>query len=122
MKLEWTTQTKEVLRIYEDVCANLECNILMLQSLNGNPKGSTKWACPIVYGDVLPEEPLRCPSSALGFGIIGIIALGNLDLPEIADSGSNQIPSGSVAYFRDSSPVVFRASNGRGIMFYIKTD
>jgi hypothetical protein len=75
-----------------------------------------------VYGDVLPEKPLRYPSSALGFGIIGIIALGNLDLPEIADSGPNQIPSGSVAYFRGSSPVVFRASNGRGIMFYIKTD
>jgi hypothetical protein len=122
VKLEWTKQTEEVVRIYEDVCASLESNSVMLQSLDGNPKGSTKWACPIVYGDVLLEKPMRYASSALGFGIIGIIALGNLDLPEIADSGPNQITSGSVAYFRDSSPIVYRASSGRGIMFYISSD
>jgi hypothetical protein len=74
-----------------------------------------------VYGDVLPE-PMRYASSALGYGIIGIIALSDLDLPEIAGSGPNRIPSGSVAYFRDSSPVVYRASKGRGIMFYISHD
>jgi hypothetical protein len=50
VKLEWTIQTQEIVRIYEDACANLESNSLMLQSLDGNPKGSTKWACPIVYG------------------------------------------------------------------------
>jgi hypothetical protein len=58
-------------------------------------------------------------SSALGFGIIGIIALGALNLPEIAGSGPITIESGSVAYFRDSSPVVYRACKGRGIIFYI---
>ncbi|KAH8792167.1 hypothetical protein F5882DRAFT_488338 [Hyaloscypha sp. PMI_1271] len=41
-KLRWTKQTQEVVRIYEDACANLESNSLMLQSLDSNPKGSTK--------------------------------------------------------------------------------
>ncbi len=80
--------------------------------------GKLKWAGPIVYSDVL-HKPMSSPSSALGYGIIGIIALGTLDLPEIADSGPTTITSGSVAYFRDFSPVVFRASKGRGIMFCV---
>ena len=91
---------------------------ILIQSIGGNPAGSIKWACPIVYCDVLPE-PMSYPSTALGYGIIGIIALGALDLPEFGDSGPRTIESGSVVYFRDSSPVIYRACKGRGIMFYI---
>ena len=62
---------------------------------------------------------MRYPSSALNHMTIGILALGTLVLPDIAGSGLT-IESGSVAYFRDSSPVVYRACKGRGIMFFIK--
>ncbi|KAH8674383.1 hypothetical protein BGZ60DRAFT_270762 [Tricladium varicosporioides] len=116
-KLEWTTETQEVVRIFADAF-RISANLAPIQSLGGDPSGKINWACPIIYSDVLPE-PMRYPSSALGFGTIGIIALGTLDLPEVGDSGPTRIESGSVAYFRDSSPVVYRACKGRGIMFYI---
>lgn len=74
---------------------------------------------PIVYGDVLPD-PLRYPSSALGYGIIGIIALGTLHLPDVGDSRGISISSGSVAYFRDASLVEYKSCSGRAILFYIK--
>jgi len=79
--------------------------------------GKVKWAGPIVYGDVLPQ-PMRYPSSDLRHRIIGIIAFGTLDLPEIADSRPTTITSGSVVYFRDFYPIVYRASR-RGIMFCV---
>lgn len=76
----------------------------------------------MVYCDVLPEKnSMKFPSSALGYGTIGIIALGTLVLPEIGNSGPTTIESGSVAYFRDSTPIVYRACKGRGIMFYISS-
>jgi len=113
VKLEWSIQTREAVRAFE-----ASPDLAPIQNLGGNPNGSIHWACPIIYSDVL-NEPMRFPSSALGYGIIGILALGTLDLPEIGDSGPTTIESGSVAYFRDSTPIVFRACKGRGIMFYI---
>jgi hypothetical protein len=67
----------------------------------------------MVYRDILPEKPLRYPSSALGFGII---ALGKLDLPEIANSGPNEIPSALVVYFRDSYPIVYSMGPGQNVL------
>jgi hypothetical protein len=80
--------------------------------------GKLNIACPLVYSDV-STKPKWSPSSALGYGIIGIIALGTLRLPEIGDSGPTTIESGSVVYYRDSTRIVFRECEGRGIMFYI---
>jgi len=115
VKLEWTTQTAAVVQAFEKTV-----DVQTIQSLGVTLRNNAiKWAGPIVYIDVLPE-PMRFPSSALGYGIIGILALGPLQLPEIGESGPIQIETGSVAYFRDSSPVVYRAcGGGRGILFYI---
>ncbi|KAH6714038.1 hypothetical protein BKA61DRAFT_55154 [Leptodontidium sp. MPI-SDFR-AT-0119] len=119
VKLEWTTQTRDVVNVFVDAF-KASADLAPIQSLGGNPRGTLHWAGPIVYCDVLPEpNSLKFPSSALGYGIIGIIALGTLQLPEIGDNGPATIESGSVAYFRDSSPIVYRACKGRGIMFYI---
>jgi hypothetical protein len=117
VRLEWTKQTQDAVRAFE--AERESANLAPIESLGGNPTGSIKWACPIVYSDV-STEPMRFPSSALGYGIIGILALGILHLPEIGESGPTVIESGSVAYFRDSSPVTYRAcGGGRGILFYI---
>jgi hypothetical protein len=72
-----------------------------------------------VYLDVL-FDPLRYQSSAPGYNVIGILALGSLQLPQIGESGTKTISSGSVAYFRGSDPVVYRScGGGRGILFNI---
>ncbi len=93
-------------------------NLAPVLRLGANPMGKVKWAGPIVYGDVSPK-PTRFLSSALRHCIISIIALGTFDLAEIGDSGPATITSGSVVYFRDFSPIVYRASRGRGIMFCV---
>jgi len=72
-----------------------------------------------VYSDVL-SDPLSYASSAPAYGIIGILALGALQLPEIGKSGSESIKSGSVAYFRGSDPIIYRScGGGRGILFHV---
>jgi hypothetical protein len=82
-------------------------------------KENIKWTGPIVYHDVLPDPPIY-QSIAPGYNVIGILALGTLQLPEIGGSGKKEISSGSVAYFRGSDPVVYRScGGGRGILFYI---
>lgn len=73
----------------------------------------------MVYTDVL-SDPFRYSSSAEGYGILGIMALGTLQLPEIGNNGSIEIKSGAVAYFLGSDPVVYRScGGGRGIWFYV---
>ena len=80
------------------------------------------WAGPIVYGDVL-TTPVIYQSSGQGYGVIGMLALGDLTLPEVGGSGHTTIRSGSVAYYRDTLPVVYRAcGGGRGILFYVKIE
>lgn len=117
VKLEWTVETKAAVDAFET--GHQSANLAPIASLGGNPRGKCRWACPIVYSDV-STEPKRFPSSSLGYGTIGIIALGTLHLPELGDSGPAVIESGSVAYFRDSTPVIYRAcGGGRGILFYI---
>lgn len=116
VNLEWTPETAAVCHVYE-----MSADLTPIQSLRRNPRSQVKfkWVGPIVYVDVMPN-PMSFPSLALGYGIIGIIALGDLHLPEIGDSGPIMIESGSVAYFRDLSPVVYRAcGGGRGILFYL---
>ena len=68
-------------------------------------------ACLIVYSEVL-TKPKWSPSSVLGHGIIGIIALGTLYLPEITDSGLTRLESSLITYFRDLSPIIFRVYKG----------
>ncbi|KAH9205068.1 hypothetical protein DL95DRAFT_397995 [Leptodontidium sp. 2 PMI_412] len=117
--LEWTVETHDAVRAFEAALKANFADIAPIQSLGGKPvHGKLNIARPIVYSDV-STEPKWAPSSALGYGIIGIIALGTLQLPEIGDNGPATIESGSVVYYRDSSPIVFRACKGRGIMFYI---
>ena len=72
----------------------------------------------MVYTDVL-DDPHTYAASAQGFGVLGIIALGKLQLPEIGDSGSQEIQSGTVVYFKESDTVVYRSCKGRGIWFYV---
>jgi hypothetical protein len=84
-----------------------------------NMKGNIKWTGPIVYHNVLSEPPTY-QHIAPGYKVIGILALGTLQLPEIGESGKKEISSGLVAYFRGSDPVVYRScGGGRGILFYI---
>jgi hypothetical protein len=117
VKLEWTKETQSAVRAFES--AHSSANLAPIASLGGNPAGKVGFAGPIVYSDV-STEPMRFPSSILGVGIMGIIALGTLHLPEFGDSGPTVIESGSIAYFRDSSPVTYRAcGGGRGILFFI---
>lgn len=73
----------------------------------------------VLYTDVL-SDPLKYSCSAEGYGVLGIIALGTLQLPEIGGNGSEEIRSGTVAYFLESDPVVYRScGGGRGIWFYV---
>ena len=55
-----------------------------------------KWVESIIYADVL-SKPLNYSSSPLGYGVIGILALGALSLPDVGDSRDVSISSGSVA-------------------------
>lgn len=72
-----------------------------------------------MYSDAM-SPPLKYATAAEGYGILGILALGTLQLPEIGDSGSREIKSGHVAYFRASDSVVYRScGGGQGILFYI---
>lgn len=81
-----------------------------------------KWTGPMVYSDVLPQ-PKTYKSPADEYGVLGIIALGTLRLPEIGDRGSVEIGSGTVAYITGSDSVVYRScGGGRAIFFYISKD
>ncbi|TGO43912.1 hypothetical protein BCON_0735g00020 [Botryotinia convoluta] len=116
--LRWTPETLEAARGFEK---NIDLSPLTALGIDTNniAKENIKWTGPVVYADVL-LDPLKYSSSAAGGGIFGILALDNFQLPEIGDSGSKKIQSGSVAYFRDSDPVVYRScGGGRGILFYI---
>ncbi|TGO91200.1 hypothetical protein BPOR_0035g00010 [Botrytis porri] len=121
--LRWTPgrlKLPEALRRY-GLRKNIDLSPLTALGIDTNniAKEDIKWTGPVVYADVR-SDPLKYSSSAAGGGIFGILALGNLPLPEIGDSGSKEIQSGSVAYFRDSDPVVYRScGGGRGILFYI---
>jgi len=77
-----------------------------------------KWGFTFVFSDI-SSPPLCYPSALLRPGIMGIIALGTLHLPEIGGSGSRTIDSGSVVYFRLISRIEHCNSKGRGIMFCI---
>ncbi|KAL2063206.1 hypothetical protein VTL71DRAFT_5010 [Oculimacula yallundae] len=115
IKLEWTTETKAIVQALE---TSLDIN-LPLRNLGLDPTSrNIKWAGPIIYGDTLPE-PLKFSSSALGDIIIGIFALGVLHLPKIGESSLTKLEAGHIAYFKGSSPVVYRHSEGRAILFYI---
>ena len=84
-------------------------------------KENIKFVGPMVYGEVL-DNPVTYAKVAPGYTIIGIFALGVLQLPEIGKSSPTNISSGSVAYFRGDSSVVYRScGGGRGILFYVKT-
>lgn len=73
----------------------------------------------MVYSDVLPQ-PKTYSSPAEQYGVLGIIALGKLQLPEIGDSSSKTIESGIIAYINGSDSVVYRScGGGRAIFFYI---
>ena len=78
-----------------------------------------QWRMPIIYSNVLPD-PLKYDKSGPKEGIIGILALGIVQLPEYGDSGEVEIESGSAAFFLESDSVVYRSCGGsRGILFYI---
>merc|ERR1712098_441195 len=57
-----------------------------------------QWVMPIIYSNVLPD-PLKYDKSGPKEGIIGILALGIVQLPEYGDSGEVEIESGSAAFF-----------------------
>jgi hypothetical protein len=72
-----------------------------------------------VYSDILPQ-PKTYSSPAEQYSILGIIALGKLQLPEIGNSSSKTIESGIIAYINRSGSVVYRScGGGRAIFFYI---
>ena len=74
---------------------------------------------PIIYSNVL-RDPLQYDKSGPKEGIIGILALGTVQLPEYGDSRDVEIESGSAAFFLESDSVVYRSCGGsRGILFYI---
>ena len=80
-------------------------------------KGVIRWTGPMVYSDVLPKPVTYSVNQR--YNVLGLIALGKLQLPEIGDSGSKEISSGTVVYFRASDPVVYRScGGGRILLFY----
>merc|ERR1712036_213024 len=70
-----------------------------------------QWVMPIIYSNVLPD-PLKYDKSGPKEGIIGILALGIVQLPEYGDSGEVEIESGSAAFFLESDSVVYRPCGG----------
>ncbi|TVY80935.1 hypothetical protein LSUE1_G004522 [Lachnellula suecica] len=117
--LKWTTETIRAAGDFEKTVNLKPLETLGVTTGQGNMKGNIKWTGPIVYHDVLPDPPTY-QQIAPGYEVIGILALGTLQLPEIGESGKKEISSGSVAYFRGSDPVVYRScGGGRGILFYI---
>jgi hypothetical protein len=66
------------------------------------------------------SDLLKYNRSGPGKGIIRILVLGTVHLPEYGDSSTREIQSSSAAYFLESDPVVYRLCGGsRGILFYI---
>lgn len=116
-KLSWTTETLNAAKEFEK---SIDVTPLKILNVIANKGSDIQWAGPIIYADVL-AEPLKYEYTALGYGVVGILALGPLHLPDVGDSRGVSISSGSVAYFRDNLPVVYKSCSGRGILFYIKT-
>ena len=97
----------------------VDLSIIKSLGIPNATKENIKWIGPIVYLDVLPD-PVKytVPEE---YGILGILALGTLQLPEIGDAGSKELESGAVAYYLASDPVVYRScGGGRGILFQIR--
>jgi len=116
--LEWTVEAQDALRAYEVAVKADFAGVAPIQSLRDNPIiGKLNFGCPIVYSDV--STPPKRYISGVGRGIMGIIALGTLHLPKIGNNEPRTIESGSVAYYRDSTPITFSECKGRGILFYI---
>lgn len=66
------------------------------------------------------EAPVTFGGTHSQSGAIGVVALGTLTLPEIGDSKSVQVESGSVAFFRSDARVTYRSCGwGRAIWFFI---
>ncbi|KFY02482.1 hypothetical protein O988_02129 [Pseudogymnoascus sp. VKM F-3808] len=118
-RLKWTDLTLKAARDFEEVADFASPQTLGVPDLPTHAKGNIKWTGPIVYSDVSADPRKYSSSSIAEYGILGILALGSLVLPEIGGS-SKEIESGTVAYFRASDPVTYRScGGGRGILFYI---
>lgn len=90
---------------------------LGLTTIPNSIKENIQFVGPMVYGEVL-DKPITYAKVAPGYEVIGILALGALQLPKIGKSGPTQLSSGSVAYFRGDSSVIYQAcGRGRGILF-----
>jgi len=113
--LSWTTETYKAAQDFE---SSLDLTGLESLGITTSEASGIKWVGPFIYGDVL-NEPLRYSSSASGQGVIGILALGDLNLPDVGNSAGVSISGGSVAYFRRNDPVVYKSCSGRGILFHI---
>merc|ERR1712058_186217 len=114
-KLTWTPETIAVAQEFQKTV-----DLTPLKSLGVDAKQEDiQWVMPIIYSNVLPD-PLKYDKSGPKEGIIGILALGIVQLPEYGDSGEVEIESGSAAFFLESDSVVYRSCGGsRGILFYI---
>jgi hypothetical protein len=67
--------------------------------------------------------PIIYQSFGQGYSVIGMLVLSNFTLPKVGGSGHIIIQSGSVAYYKNTLPVVYWAyRGGRGILFYIKIE
>jgi len=132
-KLTWTPETIAVAQEFQKVSLHnaliaspsadrpkQTVDLTPLKSLGVDAKQEDiQWVMPIIYSNVLPD-PLKYDKSGPKEGIIGILALGIVQLPEYGDSGEVEIESGSAAFFLESDSVVYRSCGGsRGILFYI---
>ncbi|PVH68177.1 hypothetical protein DL98DRAFT_662289 [Cadophora sp. DSE1049] len=100
-KLNWTDETIAAAQEFKTTV-----DLTPLKDLGIAAKQEDiQWRIPIVYSDVV-SDPLKYDRSGPGKGIIGILALGTVHLPEYGDSGTREIQSGSAAYFLESDPVV----------------
>merc|ERR1712230_347833 len=91
-KLEWTTETAQAGQEFKK---NVDLALLKTFGVTNRTSEDIKWTGPIVYSDAM-SPPLKYATAAEGYGILGILALGTLQLPEIGDSGSREIKSGHV--------------------------
>ncbi|CZT52685.1 uncharacterized protein RSE6_14040 [Rhynchosporium secalis] len=99
-QLKWTPETIAAAQAFQTTV-----DLTPLKNLAVTAKQEDiQWGMPIIYSDVLPD-PLKYDKSGPGKGVIGILALGTVQLPESGDSGEAEIESGSAAFFLESDSV-----------------
>ncbi|KAF1349768.1 hypothetical protein BDV97DRAFT_398577 [Delphinella strobiligena] len=124
LKLEWTNETTDAIKVARNGILDRSILREQLETLGYRDVPEDLRNCltrpgPMMYIEN-SEAPITFPRSYPHNGAIGVVALGALKLPEIGESGTLEIESGTIALFRSDAPITYRSCGwGRGIMFFI---